>query len=154
MTALEHQIALASRAPDRALAAVTAEALLDVLSDTLHGAYRNLRRYELYVSDQNANLVPVPGLAGARRRRTGALLSSLKESLLDQERGLARAHRQADEDRLEAKLTHPQAKLIIFGHACQRLQRVRGSAEGCRFEDGHEGYQPLQVNCPGEAVKP
>jgi hypothetical protein len=93
MTAMMHQFGILSRTPGRILAAQTDEELRDLLATALRGLYRHLLRFELYVTDEGENLVPVVKLGEGQFGSGLKLLASLKSRLALKEGGsLAAAH--------------------------------------------------------------
>jgi serine phosphatase RsbU (regulator of sigma subunit) len=94
MNAMMQQFGILYRTPGRIVAAQTEEELRDLLSNALRGLYRNLMRYELFVSDPRGNLVPVVRLGEGQYGGGLKLLASLKSRLLmkDEQGLIGEAH--------------------------------------------------------------
>src|SRR5258708_2910442 len=81
MTSMMQQFGILSRAPGRILAAQTEEELRDLLGNVLHGLFRGLLRFELFVTDAGENIVPVVKLGDGQFSSGLKLLASLKSRL-------------------------------------------------------------------------
>jgi len=81
-------------APARVAAADSGNELLELLSSTLRGLWRNLLRCEVYLADERATLVPVARLGDGHCGGGPGLLGLLRSRLPanGRRRGVARAH--------------------------------------------------------------
>ena len=87
MTSMMQQFGILSRTPGRILAAQTEEELRDLLATVLKGLFRNLLRFELFVTDHTDNIVPVVKLGEGQFGSGLKLLESLRSRLKMKEGG-------------------------------------------------------------------
>src|SRR5262245_34226931 len=94
MTSMMQQFGILSRTPGRILAAQTEEELRDLLANVLRGLFRGLLRFELFVTDEAGNVVPVVKLGEGQFGSGLKLLSSLTSRLRMKNNGagLTEAH--------------------------------------------------------------